>query len=518
MICLLRNFWWKGIFVTFFTLAIPASYFYLNYHRISPKLQAEYSRDDLNQDLRTVFEEYKKSIPEMMAKQKTPGLSIAVVDCDGILWTAGFGYTDYDLETPITPDTMFLINSMTKAMTATAVMCAVQDGLVELDVPITNYLPDFTVNSRYEDDPQDKITLRRLLNHTSGLAHEAPIGNNRDICSSFETHIKSISDTWLRYRVGEKFSYSNNGIDLAAYILQVKSGRMFAEYLKQKLFDPLEMPNTSTDYEVIKKYPNRAVGHYPYVKEVLLENPFIGAGGVYSNAKELARFVQFHLNLGRADGKKILEENLIRTMYGPTLATNVFYGLGVGIGKNITVSLKHGGGGFGFRSYMAWAPEYGIGCLVLTNSEYPGNDPENLVTDVLQKLVIGKKLIEKRRDFDIFPAKAIDAADNKDVVRLRPTPDKFTRYKPEWKKFVGTYRYLMNGWKLETYAKIGVALGFDNSGAGNLCAKVYEKGGFLEIDGQRLDEHLPGLFFADDGRCLDFRGPKPTWDNYSFEK
>ena len=99
----------------------------------------------------------------------------------------------------------------------------------------------------------------------------------------------------------------------------------------------------------------------------------------------------------------------------------------------------------------------------------------------------------------------------------RPWPDSnaFTPYQPAWKEHVGTYRYILSGWKLHNYADIGLTLGYYHPDA---KVRVYEKGGFLEIDGKRLDEHLPGLFCTHDGECLDFRGSVPTWKNLRMKR
>jgi CubicO group peptidase (beta-lactamase class C family) len=393
------------------------------------------------------------------------------------------------------------------------VLFAVQDGLVELDTPITKYLSDFTVNSRYEDNPQDKMTLRHLLTHTAGFTHEAPLGNNLDARSpSFEGHINSISDTWLRYRVGERYAYSNLGIDLAAYILQVKSGRPIAQYMKEKIFDPLDMPNSSVDMEFIKSHPNRAFGHKTHFKETPLI-PMLGAGGVYTNAKDLARFIQFHLNQGKKSSQTVLEESLIRTMYTP-LNISGSYALGIVINKNKDghYRLQHGGGGYGFLTDMRWFPEYGIGILVLTNSTNHGNQQLKLAESVRYKLINGK-IVEKRFSFNIPLLKLVNIEKGESTGYQRPQPDDFMRYRSDWKKYIGTYKYIMGGWKLRTYASIALALGYPE-----LQVKVYEKNGFLEINGERLDQHLPSLFFTNEGECFDCRGLVPSWRNFRMKK
>jgi len=325
---------------------------------VSPKLQDEYIRPGLGEGMCRVFDKYRQYIPEIMAEDKVPGLSLALVDRDGILWAGGFGYTDYDRKTPVTTDTMFLICSMSKTITAAAVMVAVQDGMLELDVPIIEYFPQFTVNSRFEENPEKKITLRHLLSHTSGIAHEAPVGNAREPSyGSLKEKVLSVSDTWLRHKVGERYSYSGFGYDLVAYIIQVQSGQPFAKYVEDKVFTPLNMTNCSVDPEFIRNHPNRAVSHMPHVKQapLAMDVPVVGAGGVYAGVKGMAKFVQFFLNAGKVDGQTVLDENLITSMVTPSILCNPasshkHYGLGVEICHDFEYyTLGHHGGGGGGR-------------------------------------------------------------------------------------------------------------------------------------------------------------------------
>jgi len=479
---------------------------------ISPKLQDEYIRPGLSQGMYLVFEKYRQFFPEVMVKDKIPGISIALVDHDSILWTAGFGYTDYNGKTPVTTDTIFAICSMSKTITAVAVMVAVQDGLLDLDVPIIEYFPQFTVNSRFEENPHKKITLRHLLSHTSGIAHEAPVGNGREPSyGSLEEHILSVSDTWLRHKVGERYSYSGFGYDLVVYILQVKSGILFAKYLEDKVFTPLNMPNCSADPEFIRNHPNRAIGHMPYVKRLplTLDVPWVGAGCVYASAKELARFVQFFLNGGKVDGQTVLNESLMTSMVTPSIQ-NKPYGLGVGIyPNNKYIHLGHGGSGVGFNSTMFWLPEYGIGGVYLYNSEYL-NHSFSISNDL-----IDENLVQKNGSFEI-PSAEYPAYQPLD-------PNTFTPFQPAWKKYIGTYKYVMSGWKPSILMRIALGLGLMTE---YTHVKVFEKDGYLYVDsivfhdddGGRLDEHLRHLFFTPTGKCLDLRDRKLTWQNYRIKK
>jgi len=480
---------------------------------ISPKLQEEYIRPGLSKDMCSVFDKYRQLIPKKMAEDKLPGFSFALVDRDGILWAVGFGYTDYGLRTPVTADTIFAVCSISKTFTATAVMVAVQDGLIELDVPIIEYLPQFTVNSRFEENPEKKITLRHLLSHTSGIAFDAPVGNGRELSyGSLEEHVLSVSDTWLRHKVGERYSYSGFGYDLAAYILQVQSGQPFAKYLEDKVFAPLNMTNCSADPEFIRHHPNRAMGHIPYVKQVPLamDIPAVGAGGVYANARGMAKFVQFFLNGGKVDGQTILDDGLITGMFPPSIR-NKEYGLGVQSFPFFKqYVLGHGGAGFGFGAAMNWVPEYEIGAVLLINLDQYKLFPGDIFSDL-----INENLVQKNESFEI-PSGEYQAWQP-------PDPNTFTPFKPEWKKYIGTYKYIMSGWKFGTASRIALALGLTIN---STHVKVYEKDGYLYVDslvfhdddGGRLDEHLPGLFFTPTGKCLDLRGPRLTWQNYRIEK
>ena len=151
----------------------------------------------------TVIAKYRARIPELMAEQGVPGLAVALVDRNQALWVEGFGHLDGGGSAPVSADTIFSVQSMSKLFTATAVMQAVAAGRLDLDAPITTYLPEFTVHSAFEKHPERKITLRMLLSHTAGFTHEAPVGNNYELDpGTFDAHVRSISDTWLRFPVG----------------------------------------------------------------------------------------------------------------------------------------------------------------------------------------------------------------------------------------------------------------------------------------------------------------------------
>ena len=141
-----------------------------------------------------------------------------------VVWQAQYGATDNDQSPVVTPDTIFCIRSISKSVTALGVLIAVQQGLVSLDLPISHYLPEFAINSRFDTNPAQLITLRKMLSHSVGFTHDPPLGLDLDQSDYFEQYVNRISDTWLRFPVGYRHQYSNYCIDLAAHIIAKRSG------------------------------------------------------------------------------------------------------------------------------------------------------------------------------------------------------------------------------------------------------------------------------------------------------
>ena len=313
------------------------------------------------------------------------------------MWVKGFGHLYGGGSAPVTANTIFSVQSMSKLFTATAVMRAAAAGLVKLDAPITKYLPEFTVHSAFEKHPERKITLRMLLDHTAGFTQEAPIGNNNNLDpGSFDAHERSISDTWLRFPVGSGFAYSNLGIDLAGYILERVEGKPYAQVMQDSLLEPLGMDHSSFDRARIRATANRALGHEHPFRSPPVDVPMTAAGGLYTSASDLARFLRFELKRGSIDGRVVLQPRWLvemETAQWPYAGAPAGYGLGVERHRwnrwnGRPALFEHGGGGFGFISETWWAPQLGIGVAVLTNSDDHQLQNEislSILTDLVSK-------------------------------------------------------------------------------------------------------------------------------------
>jgi CubicO group peptidase (beta-lactamase class C family) len=528
-----------------------------------------------------LVQESEETIHAILKKELyLPGLAIAFVSRDEILWAKAFGYRDAMRKEKADTNTVYGILSISKTITVTGLMKAVEEGIINLDVPIRTYLPEFHIHSRFPEDPMSDITIRHLLSMTSGLTHDAPMGNNADPYSpSYEAHIQSISQTWLRFKTGERAEYSNLGIELAAHILETVIHRPFTDYIQKKVFDPLEMNRSTYDRDRIAKDDNRAIGYNKRFERVPLENPMLAPGGVYASICDMARFLQLHMNDGTIHGTSLVREqtlNQMRTIPFPVRDQATGYGMGLWVGYYHLGGqemrwLSHGGGGFGFRCQMKWLPDLGYGVIVLTNSQDHDNVNENLVEDILLKVV---ELLTGKKDLGPsdwltrhLPARTVDSSylpsdlggryngTNDDMVFLIKegrfgyasgntfvpvTP--ISRYEYLSPRYL--YRFICDAeglpvsvvrpydgvvWRLggrdkelkgpekkewRDYVGAYVRKRF---GSGERLYNVSIKNGWLHFEGDgqdfRLSEYLPGLFFTPDGEAVDFRGSSPSFRN-----
>lgn len=327
-------------------------------------------------DYPAVISELKEKMPRLMAQRDIPGAAIALIDGERLVWAEGFGFTDRSKKVKVTADTLFNLKSVSKTYTAAGFLIAATKGWLKLDDPFKKYVPAFSVKSRFgAADESDKITFRHLLSHRSGISREAPLGNifDEETAYTFEEHIKSISDSWLVAPVGERYSYSNPGIDLVGYALGVRSQKSFGQFMKDELFTPLAMASSTFDAKEALRNPSFAKGHSIMSGEEVLENftSMIPSGGMYSNVKDMSKFVSFQLSGGKAGGRQLISENLMKEMSTPQFADKnqvAGYGLGLGVERWKGAALfSHDGGGNGYNTFQAWIPEYKIGVVVLTN-------------------------------------------------------------------------------------------------------------------------------------------------------
>jgi CubicO group peptidase (beta-lactamase class C family) len=540
-------------------------------------------RQEIEESLaREVAGKLAKWLPGQIKKVKIPGAVIAVVDDQKMIWEKTYGYIDGPGSRLVDAETLFCVRSMSKNFTALAVLIAVQDGLVDLDTPIKEYLPGFTVHSRFGPHPEKRITLRHMLAHRAGFTHDPPLTNCSNDSNDFLGYIKSISTTWLLSPVGYRFSYSNYGYDLAAYILQVRSGKSFDRYVKEKVLDPIGMTGSSFDLESVLRRQNRARGHNVASGNVSLQFPEIPSAGLYSNIRDMARYVQFHLNNGIINGRRILRADLMKTFHSLLFALpGQRTGYGCGLFREVTgntFSLYHAGGGRGFQSLMIMYPDLKYGVIILTNLY------EHNLTGIQARKIINDPIFKRYGQNH-----AAEPCTEK-MIKLKPYASRIRtvlgrygdrngyviQYKngvpgiyPGTETFYPLKFYDDNGQLVGMYGKFSevrflpsfgnncgslmiVHRRFSNSNMHYLpfndspidppgpgkpqwrtylgeyevmwedepleTVKISLKNGYLYYGESRCIEHEPGLFFLYNGEALDFRSNPPSMANHRLKR
>jgi CubicO group peptidase (beta-lactamase class C family) len=354
-----------------------------------------------------------------------------------------------------------------------------------------------------------------LLSHTAGFTHEAPVGNNYDYSyCSFDSHLKSISNTWLKFPVGSDYSYSNLGLDLAAKIVEQVSYMRFNDYLETHVFNPLGMNLTTLDDSIVLTSTNKTEGTISSVKTKHYNIPLIGSGAVYTNLSDFIKYVQLQMYSGEFKGKNLIDKKYLYDMYTVRFHN---YGLGTYIDKSDSIYyINHNGSGYGYSATFLWYPEYNIGAVMLCNKQCSTFDfCENILKNNLKSLNLVKDN-SINNDFNTINGKYFaESGKINDIKKQFCSND--TLYKADWKKYIGTYAMIFNGLDFKWYAKLAFTLGFYPQ-----KVTMVEEGKTLKIKSSLgesvLREYNAGMFFTNSGEVINFNSAFPTYKNIKFKK
>jgi len=341
----------------------------------------------------------------MVAKNEIAGAVTVVATKDKVLHLECTGLADVEAKKAMTPNTLFWIASMTKPITGTAILMLQDEGKLKVADPVAKYLPEFA-NLKTPSGKAANLTITQILTHTSGLGEA-----NGPAAQSAKT-LADLVPIWLaapmQYEPGEKWSYTQSGINAAARIVEVVSGMSFDQFLQIRLFDPLEMKDT-TFYPGLEQrmrlatsYTKIADGGSLEVAPVrhdlsTRERPPQGNGGLYSSAPDYARFCQMLLGGGVFEGRRYLSEAAMKFLTTPQtgeLPTGFFqngtfgqygrnYGWGIGTcilrtpHEGVAAMLSPGtfghGGAWGTQAWVD--PVKGVAyVLMVQRSNFPNSD------------------------------------------------------------------------------------------------------------------------------------------------
>ena len=254
-------------------------------------------------------------MPYALAEGDIAGAVVTVVKDGEIIANRGFGYADVEDRTPVNPDrTLFRPGSISKLITWTAVMQQVEQGRIDLDADVNQYL-DFEIPA-YEGEP---VTMRQLMTHTAGFEEQVKdlIGNDPDGIPSYDELLKR----WVPTRIfapGTTPAYSNYGTSLAGYIVERVSGQPFNDYIEQHIFAPLRMTHSSFRQPLPDRLKPLMATGYQKASGEPVEFEIVGpapAGSMSSTGTDMGRFMLAHLNDGELGGARILQPETARQMH-----------------------------------------------------------------------------------------------------------------------------------------------------------------------------------------------------------
>lgn len=290
------------------------------------------------------YDALAREIRQGMRDAHVPGLALAVVRREQVVYAEGFGVASVEDPLPaVTARTLFRIGSVTKLLTGAAVMRLVEAEALELDAPVKEYVPWLDLG---EEGAADRVTLRMLLSHTAGLPTDIEF-LGKDYSGGLEEYVREMIPAYpLVAPPGKVYCYSNPGVSLAGYVAEVAAGKPYRELVRELVFEPLGMDRTTFDLPVAMTYPLAQCHDLGEDGELRVRHRFVDnqagdpAAFAFSSVLDLANLAVCLMNRGRSGGKYVLSPGSVsemrtvqaemytprRTGYGLTLRSEDYKG------------------------------------------------------------------------------------------------------------------------------------------------------------------------------------------------
>ncbi len=370
---------------------------------------ARFTDPDRLRKLESALPEIDRLFRQYAADRKVPGMVWGVVIDGKLAHVATTGLRDRETNSPVQPDTVFRIASMTKSFTSLALLKLRDEGKLSLEDPVAKWIPEF---ARMELPTRDSapLRIRNLLSHSSGFPEDNPWGDQQLSASDADL------DRWLRAGIpfstppGTRYEYSNYAFGLLGRVVTKASGMPYEKYARAEILAKLHMDDSAFEFSQVPA-AKRAVAYRlnpdgTYSVEAPLPHGVFGSmGGLLTSAGDLGKYVAFHLSAwpprddaetGPVRRSSVREMAHLWTPANLTAAnrnnkltaseSGYGYGLRVSSDCRFEQIVGHGGGLPGFGSYMSWLPDYGVGMFAMANLTYVGPaEPINQAWDVLLK-------------------------------------------------------------------------------------------------------------------------------------
>jgi CubicO group peptidase (beta-lactamase class C family) len=303
-----------------------------------------------------------------------PGISLALVTADQVLWREGFGYADLAQRRRAGPDTVYRAGSLAKPITALAVMQLAERGLLDIDQPLSGYLTEFSIRSRF-DTVAAPITVRSVLDHHAGL----PTDLNKGMWThrSFATVARELREEYAAFPPDLVFSYSNVGYSLLGHMVQKVAGESFADYVQRHILSPLGMKHSGMSHlppmepGLAKGYRDGRQSQSPPIRD-------LPAFGLHTSVADMGRLLRAILAGGMLDGRRVIGRATLEQMFEAQnrdvpLDLDILVGLGWFLAQDSIPGagavIRHGGTTLSYGGEVVILPEKGLAVVVLANAE-----------------------------------------------------------------------------------------------------------------------------------------------------
>ena len=391
--------------------------------------------------------ELRSFIDKLRKEWQIPGLAVGVVKENQVLMADGFGYTDLDEEEEVTSETVFATGSCTKSFTTTSLAYLVDDGLLEWDKPVKEYIPSFKMA---DSVATNRLTPRDLVTHISGLPGHDMVWFLSQI-DSREELVGRLEYLELSKDIRQAYQYNNMLYAVAGHLVERLTDYSWEEHIEDKIFNPLQMDNANLTEEamVAGNYAHPHTISQGQVKEVpLYTYPAMGpCGAVNASVTDMCKWLRFNINKGSYDGEQLISEDKLTELVIPRVYVDRPVGFNElshfhgGMGWGIKYyrghkSVGHYGGIDGFTAYTGFLPDDGIGIVLLMNSDIPENIKLiDLITYRVYDLLLGLEEIDWYNRFK----KMIESSVSSDQKKENPNILKESEPAHRLNDYIGTY-------------------------------------------------------------------------------
>jgi D-alanyl-D-alanine carboxypeptidase len=384
-------------------------------------------------NFKEAFKRLDQFVEQKIKVANVPGMAVAVTDREKLLRVSTYGFSDIAAQTSITPEMLFEIGSIGKSFTSIALLQLREEGRLDLQEPVTRYLPWFEVQWEYEP-----ITLHHLMSHTAGIITGA------DFPGDPHYEVWALRETEATAPPGTYYHYSNVGYKTLGVVLEDLLGQPYGDIIQERILDPLGMIATEPiiTHETRKRLAVGYEGFYddrpfprnrPVAQATWLE-PADGAGSIASTPADMAAYLRMLMNRGQGPRGRILSEESFDLMTQQVIEAkeegrDSFYGYGLDIRESDGYTyIGHGGGMVGYYSYILADMDDGLGVVVLMNGP-GGRSDEEIAMFALRLLRAALHDQELPPIPPTDPTKVANGADYAGTYRARPEHSR--RARPE---------------------------------------------------------------------------------------